>query len=491
MKRYALKGNVKITLHNVHNGKNEVIEGENIVTNAVRDILTNNYFGGLDNSKFTPLWQHWFGGVLLYKNAHPLVNGNLDPDDYYPRDNATNELIAHAGDQAPASAVIVSEDYGRGSPASRVISDGVIKQVWEWTPSQGNGLISALSLTHKDTGNVGLGNKSSSFQAFSPFLIVSGSQLTAINTTYTGEKNVFAQYDDNHGLAFYIGDDEEFSPSKTCFQTTKISVYIKLLGYKKMGLFETTSAVNTNVRKFTVNTSITFYEQPSYYFDYENKRLWLFTNFTAISAISKTNIDYTVIDCENGTEYAHGTIVSDTANLAPLSMSRGGGTGSDAISFVNIVKNGNYFYFPTTSESGWNWNNLSTNSYNGFKKININDTSDQTQILFSALQYRQRGGMAGGGLTLIDGAVINGTTAYNCTKVFPDTGFQQASALVNQANSISSYIHPFGKDGLGTAPRYIVANKMVNTTKFNLPSAVTKTASQSMIVEYTLEEVSL
>ena len=50
-----LKGHVKLTLHNCKNGKNEIIEGENIVTNAVRDIFLNNSMGGVDYSMLLDL----------------------------------------------------------------------------------------------------------------------------------------------------------------------------------------------------------------------------------------------------------------------------------------------------------------------------------------------------------------------------------------------------------------------------------------------------
>ena len=77
-----LKGHIKLTLHNCRTGKNEVVEGDNIITNAVRDIFAANYLGGIDYSTMLPLWSKWFGGVICYENAHPLVNGALDPDDY-------------------------------------------------------------------------------------------------------------------------------------------------------------------------------------------------------------------------------------------------------------------------------------------------------------------------------------------------------------------------------------------------------------------------
>ena len=99
-----LKGHVKLTLRDAKTGKIEkVAEGDNIVTNAVRDIFSNNSLGALSYSKMMPLYSNWYGGVLLFSNAHALNNGNLDPDNYFQRDDTTSHLTAHAGDIAPAS----------------------------------------------------------------------------------------------------------------------------------------------------------------------------------------------------------------------------------------------------------------------------------------------------------------------------------------------------------------------------------------------------
>lgn len=489
MSRIGIKGHVKVMLRDVKSGRLKIVEGDNIVTYAVRDMFANNELGGLDNSKFTPLWSHWYGGVLAYKNPHPTITVGgeqvLDPADYYPRDSATNPLTAHAGDVAPSSGAVAAEDYSRGSPSTRVISDGVVKQTWEFTPSQGNGVISALSLTHKDVGNVGLGNSSNAFKTFSPFLTVSGAQLSNITASLSGEKNVFAKYDDNHGLAYYIGTDGQYGAGNTKFQTSNISVQIKRIGYKKYALFDCVDAVDTNIRKFTVNTSVTFFMQPSFYFDAVNKYLWLFTNATSTYQWDKTNIQYTVIDCENETELSHGTIVSDAADLAPVCQDRTAGNTYNEPRFTNIVKNGNYLYFPTTDQDSWNYNSLDANVYKGFKKININNLSDQTSVDSNEGFVYASSGMAGGGLNIYDGLVINGDSAFVCAHSWDAID----SVLLNSGDGISSFAMPMQNGD--NVPRRIVANKMVNTTKFNLPNAVTKTASQSMIIEYTLTEVSV
>lgn len=488
IKMPKFKGHVKITLRNGKTGEIEKVqEGENLVTNAISDIFANNIMGGIDYSKMMPLYQKWFGGILLYEQAH-----TLNADNYYPSNDADNHVFAHAGDIAPSD---ISDDLTRGTPntAIQVITENSIKLGWEWGSTQGNvpsgRVIRSLSLTHKDTGNVGLGSTSAAFQAFTPFEIISGSQMGAITTSLSGLNNVFTQYDDNHGLAFYIGTDGEYKAGKTKFSTTDISIQIKRLAYTKAGLFESTLPVETNMRKFTVSTSITFYMQPAYYFDYENKELWLFTNRTGLEGASNKYIQYTVIDCESEEETAHGTIESDTTNLAPIILDRTSVNTYNQPCFINIVKQGNYLYFPTTNMniSNWNWNNLASNSYNGFKKINITDTSDQEQVTFSALRYMITSGMTGGGLVIHDGNVTNGTTSYNCQYALPRYDGCE-SALLNEPENISSYVLPMGNNRAST-PRYLIANKMVNTTLFNLDAPVQKTSSQSMQVEYTLTEV--
>lgn len=472
-----LKGHVKITLHNCRTGKNEVQEADNLITNAVADIFENNYMGGLDFNKLAPLWSKWYGGILCYGNAH-----TLNADNYYP--DPTNPLIAHAGDQAPASAAIVAEDYTRGYPTQTVIGDNFVKQTWEWNSNQGNGNINAISLTHKDTGNAGLGNNSSVFRAFKPFDVINSDALGEVSESLTSEKNVFAEYDDNHGLAFYIGTDGEYRSGYTKFETNNISVQIKRVINTKVGLFDMPDASYTNVRKFTVNTSVTFYKQPSFYFDKTNKRLWLFTNYSAIGAYSKSAINYTVIDCENESELTYGTFTSDTANIAPLSLDRTNGNSYNEPNFVNIVFDGTYFYFPTTNADSWNWQNMSTNPYSGFRKINRSTPADQEQVNFSGDHFRLRGGLVNGGYPVFDGAVVRGSTAFICDYTLPWSD----SALINQPDKISSFVMPM--DNGGSADRLIIASKIVNTSLFNLNDTINKTIEKSLVIEYTLTEAS-
>lgn len=476
-----LKGKVKITLHNPTTGKNEVIEGENIVTNAVRDIMLNNYLGGIDYSKMFPLWSKWFGGILCYQNPHEVVSGSISPDNYFSYSQSQNPLIAHAG-----GTIIDSEhddNAKRGNPArlSNIYTENSVKQVWEWTPSHGNGVISALSLTHKDTGDAGLGSDTYYFKnLFNP--IENISYLSARIPDNNSPENVVAKYDDSHGLMFYIGDSGNFT-SKT--ETNKITVLIKKMAIGSAGLYQDVLASNEYAKKFTVDTSLTFRIQPSYYFDENTKYLWLFTNITGFDRwnvlYTNNRVDYTVIDCENEEEVTHGTINSDTSDLVAISSERIDNYSGTryAPDYANIIKDGNYVYLPTGSVSSSHYSTIT-----GLKKINITNQADQSSISFNYPITNLRPTMKGGDLLIYSGAVINSGIGYQTVDAFGDT----YTALM-RPDKVSSYHMKVSRDTETSAfafARSIYANKLVNTTKFNLPSSVTKSTAQSMIIEYSL-----
>ena len=494
-----LKGHIKLTLHNCRTGKNEIIEGDNIITNAVRDIFANNYLGGIDYSKMMPLWSKWFGGILCYENAHPLSGGVLDPDDYYPQGDLINPVTAHAGQVSPQD---LADDRTRGMPntAGQVFADGVVKQAWEWGSTQGNGNISALSLTHADVGDCGLGSTSDAFGAFSPFDLIQGSQLPASDAGLINKDNLFTRYDDNHGLFFTIGDVGDFYYGRhTSFATKKLTIYVRRLPYFKAGLIETLHADSDYQRVFTVETSgATMYAQPSYYFDVEHKYLWIFYNNTSPCGSeagaywwegtwSNNTVNYFVVDCENEDIIDEGTIVSAGNDLAPLSMPRSIGSGyTETDYYVNacIVKDGDYVYFPTGTIDG-SWTDYNKYRITGYRKINITNQADQDVIEFNDTQNAFMSAIKAGGLIINSGRVVNGGVGYSCV-----SQLTESNRAFNDVHKPSFLAMPIGVGNQsGTLPRYIVANKIVNSSKFNLPSTVQKTSNQSMTVEYTLTEV--
>lgn len=489
-----LEGRVKITLHNSLTGSDQVIEGKNIVTNGVRDFFARNLNAGMRYESILPLASSFFGGVLVYKNAHP----SLDADNYFIQSNTDNPLTAHAGDVAPESSTIVNEDLQRGSPLNTVVSENSVKFSWTWNEQQGNGDISSLSLTHKDTGNAGTGNNSTAFHNFSPFINLSNlNNIDIGGTPVATGNNVMARYDDRRGLLYLIGEDGDFYDGHHRISSNKITVYIIPLAYSKVGLWEKTIPSYDYVRKFTVTTSITFYGMPAYYFDYENKYLWLFNNKTSTAdAFSQTTVYYTVIDCKDGAsprEVNHGTIVSDDNDLGIISVD-GNQNGHSYPHIINIIKEGNYVYLPLGATPSSTDLTQGKSNYLGLKKINIADQSDQAVFGLNAdVQAWNKPYTKLGGIIINGNRVFNGGIGYTCAlDYFTDNDANQsavASWFLHEPNKVASLCYPFrAYDGTGSQPRRLLVPKLLNTTLFNLPNTVTKTTSQSMTVEYQLTE---
>ena len=343
-------------------------------------------------------------------------------------------------------------------------------------------------MTHADVGDAGLGSGSYAFSQIYPLEPISA---FASNERISG-KEVYAQYDEAHGVAFAIGNDGEWTYGHQAFETNKITVYKRKFPFSKTGLYQTQVSDGRYEEKFTITISFNVYAQPCFYFDQVNKRLWLFTNYTSASTYSKSVIKYSVIDCENQTEYAHGTITSDTENIAPL----GYGDNSTYYNagrsvFMGIAFDGTYFYFPIGINNGAG---DIKERLTGYQKINFSNQADQTTISLNSGEITKFWSpMCSGGLLVSMGGVVNGDKLYPCQSNWGLPFSSGYSVFANQPNKPSSYFTQLDTLRLTSAaaicPRGIFANKFLNMTLFNLPSPIQKTSSQSMTVEYTLQEV--
>ena len=145
--KMPLKGHTKLILTDTETGKQNVIEDDNIVTNAVANLLAKNYSGLADFHLLMPL-KSLFGGVMCFQN--PI---DQQANNYLPPRDTQNPMIAHAGNEAHTTASTL-----RGNPngGETVVTDTAIKFVWDWATNQGNGTINTVCLCPANMGNIGL-----------------------------------------------------------------------------------------------------------------------------------------------------------------------------------------------------------------------------------------------------------------------------------------------------------------------------------------------
>lgn len=152
-----IKGHSKIELTNVNTGQKERYEDDNMVTNALQlymnDLGMYNispfYMDAVRNNMIAAL----LGGVLAF-DSHITENAaNIIPP--------TGVGMTANGSYGVTSNDSVTEMGSFNSAESGWTSDGKYKLVWDYTTTQGNGIINCLALTSAKHGYVGEGNATS------------------------------------------------------------------------------------------------------------------------------------------------------------------------------------------------------------------------------------------------------------------------------------------------------------------------------------------
>ncbi|MEG0918220.1 MAG: hypothetical protein RSF68_14520 [Myroides sp.] len=154
-----LKGKSVIELRNAETGKIEqVIEDENMVTNAVSNLMNvPNIFGKYEEDSIvnpikvlSPIYKNCFGGLLLFeKNIQENVNAIFPPLDNV---NVAHAAGGYSGLDKTRGTLNVSE--------SKEINGGKgYRFVWDFATDRANGTIRCVSLTSYSGGTIGLNSE--------------------------------------------------------------------------------------------------------------------------------------------------------------------------------------------------------------------------------------------------------------------------------------------------------------------------------------------
>lgn len=153
-----LKGKSAIELTDVRTNTKEIYEDENLITNAVPDILRLNPSGLMYpihqsgeveyKDEIFPIANKLYGGILLYENRLEEDRDKIIP----PSDNP---IIGYASNNVNST-----DNPLRGSAnlTESIPLENGYKFVWDFSTSQANGRISSLALTHYKAGRFYYGN---------------------------------------------------------------------------------------------------------------------------------------------------------------------------------------------------------------------------------------------------------------------------------------------------------------------------------------------
>lgn len=469
-----LRGDVKMTLKNVHNGKTEVFEKHNLVTDALSHIFQDNYGGLINYNSFADLYKTYLGGVLVFASALD----DTDPSTYGIPAYTTNPVTAHAG-QTPLDSQM--DDTTRGNPddSAYSLTSNSVKLVWEWGTSAGNGTISSLGLTHSDVGSFGCGSRSDGanptcLQNLNPFADVG---CNSMSFPYGNNSNAILAIHDNFAYTLALTGDTTVKVYKTPVNCTKF----KLQGGSLAPITDYTESITvTLTNSYGRSSNGDLY----YWFDFDNDLLYLFGIPTEggkvvyVDTVDLSNfVDQTA--SHDSITFADATVKLWKFNLYQLYQST---VYDDRPTKAMIFNNRLYVYGYTDSAYTPNrihWVDLTNDAIQG--------SVDVTN--FSEFGYRNNTNgyhRIGERFTNLGEIIAHRSFLINGDKTFRvSDGLIQATKMdLLPLDGISS-----PHVGLTDAVNSISVCKLYLATKWNLGGAVTKNASQSMTVEYTLTEV--
>jgi len=462
-----LKGTMVIELTDVDTGDVETYTEENMVTNAVNNILGANPLGlfynvtsgsntMLDwNDYLLPICPNMIGGILLFSNTL-----DEDVDNIYPQSD--NLPVAYASNDVNGTT-----DLARGSlnqTESKALDNGY-KFVWEFTASQGNGTIAAAALTGSLGGQFAYGNDIGDTTAY-----LQVNQM-AMDADFSDQQVLFETVSidfDNEVLYSFDWSDSSVVIKKARIPITSIGL-VELLNDTTITLIDET-VITPSTFKFT-----TSYYSYGAFMDGQDGYWYGFANGSGNSSgsasmtwikISKTDYSYT----EGSWTLSNATLKS--------------------VGYRYLASNYMYFYQYACVRDGY----LYVMAYDaaGIYKINISNSADVTLIdlgFTSAWKAVGETGSAAGVYMLRVQDLIIG---YDFILTANDTviatvGSTKFGLLCTQMFQYKNFLIGWGC-AIGTNYRQAYLLTPYMATINNLDSSVVKDSSKTMKITYTLTE---
>lgn len=495
----ALKGSAKIELTNA-DGSKQVVEHGNMITDAVNDLLFTAR-GEMSNimriSDYnTNYVDNMFGGILLFEDAL-----NNDASDYY----IPNLKITGYASQDAYNGL----DIARGSfnqPESGLQEDGSYKLVWDFSTSQGNGVIKSLGLCPNLMGKIGASNSVVASER-KGFMKDKGSVAPFNGNQYmlptTGSTEGVSNYSLNivaviGSIAYAVSRDNlRCDESSGCISKNGgvLKIYRFNISTESVSISSVVGMASyidcIDIQLPTDFVSVLSTTEgglvADYFWNQEEKKLILYPCYKKSALNKNDTTKYVEIDFANNMNV---TTYTFTNNAGSIYM------GSNVSSVYDNGSHTTFFVFKdyvlTIATSDGKTRLYSTKRSDN-TDVKVAKDASGNEFLFSGYKIRIRYVYAIGNLVVFGIPTDNNydATSFDNSYIFDmSTGLikeTNANALTCRSNVPLSNKLTWAATGPYLALKIAVC-PFILTTKNNLDAPVTKTASQTMKITYTLKE---
>lgn len=376
-----MKGHMKVTFSDADTGKvKEVIEKDNLITNAVADLIAKNMAGLSNFASIFPL-RNLYSGVLIFQNS--LTES---ANSYNPPNDLINPLVGHAGD-----AMNDTQSLLRGNPvfSDFVETDTSLKQVWSFDATHGNGTWGSVCLCGGLLGNMGLKPFN---DEFNPMSVIG--ELRSNTSRWEFNEETAKKY------PWSFSDTDGQTCKSIWIEGTTFKEHTMRHDFLKHGIMrgaDTWQLVSTRtatIRSFTADKTFAF-EDDTYYY------VATVTSATGISIdrIAKADMTVTQVNC-----------VFADVSLYTGSVYKGQ-------SFRPFAFDYPYLYYPNSTKDHFYRLNISDNSdkdlLDGALSIDVGQLSSSTNVGEQVMNPV----VISSGLILGNNYIINGNSAYPIKRV--------------------------------------------------------------------------
>lgn len=490
-----MKGTCEIILKDVSTGEVKSVKHSNMLTNALTNILQPpaTFFSGTSNisdwyRKVLPIFQGALGGVLLFSSALTENATNIMPD-------LTKGCVGHAG-----GAYTGDNSYcgTLNTTESGPVTNGY-KNVWDFATNQANGTIAAVALTSRFGGECGL--KNSLYDMASALY----SSSAANTNLFDAIKNYYTDSSDNSRLK------PHYNIQSSQMENLSLKEVVSGQGYTDwtfagefadgvLTYFKVISSTEIDIANVPLTKNLSVVD----YLYHEN-----FAIDDSMITKCTTTHDFTKFTCNKdmyGQQYGNVfrtqdaailIVPSTTSNGAPLNYVKIMNTGlSEEAQYAvpsdaGILYTDNAHYFEL---NGYIFAPKYSNPYTQIYRIKKSDSSVETINLPSSLTTFSLPNLQYGSNLLIQcnlkTYLFDGT---NFTEAFLPVSNVSLSDIIPDKFLPNPYYYAVTTQ-VGNYCKAIELNKYLIPIVFtpylgtinNLATAVTKTATQTMKVIYTL-----